>query len=205
MHVLYSIVLHHVVIVVIFLVADASIAILQGEKFRLLCILIDESTHATIAGVLWSSILYEPVEYLPSSSVMIRTSWISHLLLHVKSKFVWIIAACILGSVCIDIDHFVSAMSYRLYDATHLPSRPFGHSVLFCLVASLLVYGYNGNVYGAYMIFCCSISHQLRDAVRRGIWFWPFGSSPPIPFPIVCCFYLLLTTIGRKLLSHTSG
>ena len=24
------------------------------------------------------------------------------------------------------------------------------------------------------------LSHHIRDANRRGLWFWPFGSTPPI-------------------------
>jgi hypothetical protein len=27
-------------------------------------------------------------------------------------------------------------------------------------------------------------SHQLRDATRRGLWFWPMGSTPRIPYAI---------------------
>jgi len=25
-------------------------------------------------------------------------------------------------------------------------------------------------------------SHQLRDSIRRGLWFWPLGSLPPTPY-----------------------
>lgn len=202
MNVLQFILIHHVVIIFMFLSADYFISVVQDEKLRLLCVLIDECTHATISGMLWSSIIYEPMELLPLFGVVNRASWISDISQHVRSKLIWIFAACIFGSVCIDIDHFLSAMSYRLYDATHLPSRPFGHSVLFCMVASLLVYGYSRSTYGAYMIFCCIISHQLRDSVRRGLWFWPIGSTPAIPFPIVCCCYVLLTIVGRKVIQQ---
>lgn len=26
------------------------------------------------------------------------------------------------------------------------------------------------------------MSHQLRDGMRLGLWFWPLGSTPPIPY-----------------------
>ena len=30
--------------------------------------------------------------------------------------------------------------------------------------------------------FVAWLSHHLRDAVRRGLWFPPFGSTPPLPY-----------------------
>jgi hypothetical protein len=32
-------------------------------------------------------------------------------------------------------------------------------------------------------------THHIRDSCRRGIWLWPFGSTPPIPY------YLYVLTI----------
>lgn len=26
------------------------------------------------------------------------------------------------------------------------------------------------------------LSHHIRDATRRGLWLWPLGSTPPIPY-----------------------
>ena len=34
----------------------------------------------------------------------------------------------------------------------------------------------------AWMIFGSFLSHHIRDGNRRGLWFWPFGSTPPIPY-----------------------
>ena len=32
------------------------------------------------------------------------------------------------------------------------------------------------------MFVVAVISHHLRDGNRRGLWFWPFGSTPPLPY-----------------------
>lgn len=96
----------------------------------------------------------------------------------------------------IDSDHFLTALSWRLSDATNLDGRPFAHSLLFaCLCVAL-----------AYM--CCPIkhfpgvlgyaflSHHLRDATRRGLFLWPFPSTPPLPYPL----YLLLQSLIPQLI-----
>lgn len=33
------------------------------------------------------------------------------------------------------------------------------------------------------------ISHHTRDATRRGYWFYPFGSTPPLPYAV----YVIVT------------
>ena len=37
---------------------------------------------------------------------------------------------------------------------------------------------------GLCMIISSWTSHQLRDGIRRGIWFYPLISTPPIPYPL---------------------
>ncbi|GAB1606217.1 transmembrane protein 267-like [Argonauta hians] len=36
------------------------------------------------------------------------------------------------------------------------------------------------------------LSHHLRDAYRRGLWLWPFGSTAPLPYPVYIMATLLL-------------
>ena len=33
-----------------------------------------------------------------------------------------------------------------------------------------------------YLFAVAIISHHLRDGHRRGLWFWPIGSTPAIPY-----------------------
>lgn len=35
-------------------------------------------------------------------------------------------------------------------------------------------------------------SHHVRDGFRRGIWLWPFGSTPPIPYYLYLVIILAL-------------
>lgn len=39
------------------------------------------------------------------------------------------------------------------------------------------------------MTICAFFTHHTRDATRHGIWIYPFGSIPPIPYKL----YLFLT------------
>jgi hypothetical protein len=44
------------------------------------------------------------------------------------------------------------------------------------------------------------LTHQLRDATRRGVWFWPIGSSHPLPYPLYVVLVMLLPVfIGSRL------
>lgn len=82
-------------------------------------------------------------------------------------------------------------------DATNLKRRPFLHCSTLPLVACsfLLLIGYVLRTdlckRGALIIFTAFASHHLRDATRRGFWFYPFGSTPPIPY--YC--YVAATTV----------
>ncbi|XP_064214056.1 transmembrane protein 267 [Tribolium castaneum] len=53
------------------------------------------------------------------------------------------------------------------------------------------------------------VSHHTRDATRRGFWFYPFGSTPPIPYflyvgmtcflpPVVCVLHDLVWIGGES-------
>jgi hypothetical protein len=46
------------------------------------------------------------------------------------------------------------------------------------------------------MIITAFVTHHLRDANRRGLWFAPFGSSPALSVPI----YILATLLTPYLL-----
>jgi len=47
------------------------------------------------------------------------------------------------------------------------------------------------------------LSHHVRDAVRRGMWFYPFGSTPPLPKAVylatIILLPLLMSILYRKL------
>jgi hypothetical protein len=115
------------------------------------------------------------------------------------------------GSV-LDIDHFIAGGALSLKAATTLHSRPFGHSLLFIFLASvslimiiisslslscphliaqaLLAFIATNSRLGL-LAFISTLSHQLRDSTRRGLWLWPFPHTPPLPYSL----YLLLLAL----------
>lgn len=36
------------------------------------------------------------------------------------------------------------------------------------------------------------MSHHVRDGNRRGLWFWPFGSTQPIPYYLYLSICMVL-------------
>uniref|UniRef100_A0A1B0DLV0 Transmembrane protein 267 n=1 Tax=Phlebotomus papatasi TaxID=29031 RepID=A0A1B0DLV0_PHLPP len=95
----------------------------------------------------------------------------------------------------IDADHFITARSLKLLDAINLPKRPFLHCStipLFVLIILLLTARYFKSLTTCLwlsVIFLAFASHHIRDSIRRGLWFCPFGSTNPTPYAL----YLLLT------------
>lgn len=97
------------------------------------------------------------------------------------------VGLCGLFGSLIDTDHFLNAKSIYLKDALNLPSRPPFHNttIIFLLIP------FYGLPYIlpkweilhklVYILFVAVTSHHLRDANRRGLWFWPFGSTPRLP------------------------
>ncbi|XP_067128778.1 transmembrane protein 267 [Centruroides vittatus] len=93
----------------------------------------------------------------------------------------------------IDVDHFLMAKSFRLRDALSLRRRPPLHctSLLLSAILALVVLG---NVLGkesarmGLLSLTAAYTHHFRDGLRRGLWFWPFGSTPPITnlYYVIC-------------------
>lgn len=119
----------------------------------------------------------------PLSSV--RDAWLAILIGGVAAAAV---------SCSLDVDHFIAARSLSIKDATSLPSRPFGHAVLFIPAVAAVVSLLAHPVY-ALMIVTSWGSHQLRDGLRRGLWLWPAGSTPPLSLPLYCAGCALLSVV----------
>ncbi|XP_076816395.1 transmembrane protein 267-like [Clavelina lepadiformis] len=119
------------------------------------------------------------------------------------------ILICGFLSSFIDIDHFIAAGSFSLKAAVSLPNRPIFHAVLAIPVAALVLKLVSKlflacvNQLSLPKDFSCLksllptlpwllviawSSHQLRDSIRRGLWFWPFGTLPPTPFVVYVVF-----------------
>ncbi|XP_055609355.1 transmembrane protein 267 [Uranotaenia lowii] len=97
----------------------------------------------------------------------------------------------------IDLDHFIEARSFHLHDATNLHKRGFMHnSVIFVVlfVALLILVHVQVNFSTSTwtgIAFVAFFTHQIRDSIRRGLWFrGPYldYSTPPVNYWL----YLLL-------------
>jgi len=83
-----SLALHHLLISAVFIVGDCSISYFKGYSLSAyLNVIIDEAVHASIASLLWSSIIFESVEEysLPISTVL-RPSLCHIMIQHLKDK-----------------------------------------------------------------------------------------------------------------------
>jgi hypothetical protein len=85
----------------------------------------------------------------------------------------------------IDIDHFISAKSFKLDDAVSLPNRPFMHNTAILLTINLIISLYfiiykPKLHYISIIIFISWFSHHIRDSNRHGLWFGYDISTPPI-------------------------
>lgn len=49
-----------------------------------------------------------------------------------------------------------------------------------------------------YLFAVAVVSHHLRDGCRRGLWFWPLGSTPPIPYWAFITYTVLLPCFVKE-------
>ncbi|XP_015585715.1 transmembrane protein 267 [Cephus cinctus] len=135
----------------------------------------DNLTHATVGALTWSLII-----------ILSRKSVVHN---------VFQIVSCFLVSSLIDLDHFLSARSWRLSDATRLDKRPFLHCSTVPIFAWLVLIAISkmtsrpNLINHAWILLAAFFSHHIRDASRKGMWFYPFGSTPPIPY----YFYIFIS------------
>ena len=89
-----------------------------------------------------------------------------------------------LAACALDADHFAAARSLSLEDASALSGRPPGHAVLFIVLVCMAVVAATRLRAHALLLLVAWGTHQLRDALRRGLWLWPLGSTPKLPLQI---------------------
>jgi hypothetical protein len=90
-----------------------------------------------------------------------------------------------------------------------LARRPFGHCVGTVLLASCLTWVVlekalrrpeQGRRYGL-VVLAAGLTHQLRDSIRRGMWFCPLGSLPPTPY-LLYVVMIAVAPFGLRVLLH---
>jgi hypothetical protein len=196
----------------------------RGASSKLVAALADNAGHGLIATVAWAGALLieaTPGEIWaalqrPSPSLLPPLSLRAALL-------------CGLVSCALDADHFIAASSWTLEGALTLHSRPFGHALAFVGAACagtwlvvgkalpffLLAGGPSSSSAAVLphplsflplLVLVALLSHQLRDATRRGLWLWPWGySTPPIPQPLYLGSLMLFPVVAWVLLGPHLG
>ncbi|CAH1964038.1 unnamed protein product [Acanthoscelides obtectus] len=131
----------------------------------------DNATHAIIGGLTWFIFC---LRYKNSNTFQNLAE----------------VAVCATISSVIDLDHFVAARSLRLEDATNLKHRPPLHCSTFPLLTCfiLLLASYHLEMIelkrSTLILFAAFFTHHVRDGTRRGLWIYPYGSTPPIPYAV---------------------
>ncbi|XP_011494071.1 PREDICTED: transmembrane protein C5orf28 [Ceratosolen solmsi marchali] len=167
---------------------------LQNGKSEIVRAISDNLTHAIVGGITWTLVLVLSKQSLTENLRRIIT--------------------CFFMSSLIDVDHFITAQSWDINDATHINHRPFLHCttipVLIWIIMYLIYKLFNIPILITYswMILASFISHHLRDGNRRGLWFWPFGSTQPIPYYLylsLCMVfpYFIYWIMNWQLTKHT--
>ncbi|KAH1005331.1 hypothetical protein HUJ04_006336 [Dendroctonus ponderosae] len=163
----------------VLLTVSVSVAAVLGDYLITICnsplgkALCDNITHALIGGLAWTICYLNRAKTLEESDQ--------------RHGALEVLACTFLSSV-IDLDHFIAARSTLLKNATALMQRPFLHCsttplVLF-LVLLLVSQTWKVPAFkqGALIGLTAFATHHIRDAARRGLWLYPFGSTAPIPY-----------------------
>ncbi|KAK7497776.1 hypothetical protein BaRGS_00010910 [Batillaria attramentaria] len=115
---------------------------------------------------------------------------------------------CGILASAIDVDHFLAAKSLQLQDAVNLKHRPPFHSTSLVLMLTSTLWCVSSLLptlplkKPALLLLTAWLSHHLRDANRRGLWFPPIGSSPPLPSVVYIGSTVLLAVCVHYLYVH---
>ena len=98
---------------------------------------------------------------------------------------------------------FSLIISCIFQDALSLQKRPFFHATTLIFVIdgifllfSLVLRTRSLQLF-AMMFSVAWLSHHIRDSTRRGLWFPPFGETPPLPRYLYLAVILLLPLVTR--------
>lgn len=98
---------------------------------------------------------------------------------------------------------------FCLQDARQLSSRPPMHCTSIILAGFGLmlllahVFQWPSLHHFTWILVAAVVSHHLRDSTRRGLWLYPFGSSPPIPYTGYLVGCILLPHVVPSLMQRT--
>uniref|UniRef100_A0A1B6CQP7 Transmembrane protein 267 n=1 Tax=Clastoptera arizonana TaxID=38151 RepID=A0A1B6CQP7_9HEMI len=164
--------------------------ILEITSEEILRAFVDNSVHGIIAFISWLIIVLKSNKYK----------------IYVINPYCDLLLSFIIGSA-IDIDHFVLAKSFRIKDALNLgEKRPILHctSLPLAFLSVTVVLNWFWKLprlscFG-WMVWVAVFSHHVRDGYRRGLWFWPVGSTAPIPYLLYILITVMLPNISLTMM-----
>lgn len=151
----------------------------SGISQRLLRALMDNSAHCFVGVLSWFIISYSKVDLCE------------------------LILAGIIASF-IDLDHFISAKSFKLIDAISLSNRPFLHNSLTLFVSNILLLvvlsllNTSKKYKWSLLVFISWFSHHVRDGNRHGLWLGSIYTTKAIKDD----WYLLIMVFTPLLIRH---
>lgn len=111
--------------------------------------------------------------------------------------FILILLYMLLFNIYITIPPIINVFIFKFQNALSLKSRPPCHATtlipVICLFLLLIVRLFKLQRLRRLplILFVAWFSHHIRDATRRGLWLWPWGSTSPLPY----WFYITLIAV----------
>jgi hypothetical protein len=164
----------------------------QVEQINVMVMIaVDSTIHSTLAFLIWLAI---------SKYMCAELSTIKGLSMNAEM----VLAYC--AAAVVDVDHFLSAGSLSIFDATHLQTRKFllFHNPLTIFVACSVIYYIFKHPRLALLTATSTLSHIARDATRTGILLFPIGVSPAIPYWLFLLFVCAVPYAGSLILKSIS-
>ncbi|XP_011683785.2 transmembrane protein 267 isoform X1 [Strongylocentrotus purpuratus] len=157
--------------------------------------LIDNGTHGLVGLLSWAVVVNPTL--LPLGTL-------------VREPFLWEILLCGVLSSLVDLDHFAAAGTVKLQNALSLKSRPPCHATtlipVICLFLLLIVRLFKLQRIRRLplILFVAWFSHHIRDAARRGLWLWPWGSTSPLPYWLYITLIVVIPYLVISLMNVTN-
>ncbi|KAJ6215782.1 hypothetical protein RDWZM_010282 [Blomia tropicalis] len=173
----------------------------------------DSTIHGTIASLSWTMFI-----------IVHAFSWNQFMFKHINIDRLWNIVTdiiiCGMMATMIDLDHIVAAHSISIKvikNITTLTRRPPLHnttlmvsiSTIFILVGLFTSKPKKNSIelnlwivrFG-YQLLIATLTHHIRDALRRGLNLWPLPSTSTIPLPLYFALLFLFPFIISMIIAN---
>lgn len=107
---------------------------------------------------------------------------------------------------------FIICFSFHLQAALSLPARPPFHASSMIIAVDMVIlilaaiFRSQNLVLGTLIFTTAWFSHHVRDGYRRGLWFYPFGETLPLPrivyLGIIITFPLFMKVVYKCLYEY---